>query len=53
MTKSKMTVFTMAMITSAAVMSLRGLPMIAKEEFTLFFYIGFATLLFLIPAALV
>ena len=53
MVKPKMTVFTMAMMTSAAIMSLRGLPMIAKEEFTLFFYIGFATLLFLIPAALV
>ncbi|MDD5568685.1 MAG: amino acid permease [Candidatus Omnitrophica bacterium] len=53
MVKSKMTVFTMAMMTSAAIMSLRGLPMIAKEEFTLFFYIGFATFLFLIPAALV
>ncbi|MFA5117062.1 MAG: amino acid permease, partial [Candidatus Omnitrophota bacterium] len=53
MKKSKMTVFTMAMMTSAAIMSLRGLPMIAKEEFTLFFYIGFATFLFLIPAALV
>lgn len=50
---SQMSVFAMAMMTSAAVMSLRGLPMIAEEEFTLFFYIGFATFLFLIPAALV
>ncbi|MFH1440542.1 MAG: amino acid permease [Candidatus Omnitrophota bacterium] len=53
MVKSKMTVFAMVMMTSAAIMSLRGLPIIAKEEFTLFFYIGFATFLFLIPAALV
>ncbi|MDD4893726.1 MAG: amino acid permease [Candidatus Omnitrophica bacterium] len=55
-TKSKvvsMSVFAMAMMTSAAIMSLRGLPMIAKEEFTLFFYIGFATIMFLIPGALV
>jgi amino acid transporter len=48
-----MSIFAMAMMTSAAIMSLRGLPMIAKEEFTLFFYIGFATIMFLIPAALV
>ncbi|MBI4707840.1 MAG: amino acid permease [Candidatus Omnitrophica bacterium] len=56
MTKTKvasMSIFAMAMMTSAAIMSLRGLPMIAKEEFTLFFYIGFATIMFLIPAALV
>jgi amino acid transporter len=56
MTKPKilsMSIFAMAMMTSAAIMSLRGLPMIAKEEFTLFFYIGFATIMFLIPAALV
>ncbi|MFH0856090.1 MAG: amino acid permease [Candidatus Omnitrophota bacterium] len=53
MAKSKMTIFTMAMMTSAAIMSLRGLPVIAKEEFTLFFYIAFATFLFLVPAALV
>lgn len=56
MTKQKvasMSIFAMAMMTSAAIMSLRGLPMIAKEEFTLFFYIGFATIMFLIPAALV
>jgi len=56
MTKPKVTpisIFAMAMMTSAAIMSLRGLPMIAKEEFTLFFYIGFATIMFLIPAALV
>lgn len=48
-----MSIFAMAMMTSAAIMSLRGLPMIAKEEFTLFFYIGFATIMFLIPAAFV
>ncbi|WP_067520249.1 amino acid permease [Endozoicomonas ascidiicola] len=42
-----------ALMTSAAVISLRGLPMMAKEEMTMFFYIGFATFLFLIPAALV
>jgi putative glutamate/gamma-aminobutyrate antiporter len=56
MTKSKTAVvstFSMAMMTSAAVISLRGLPMMAKEQLTLFVYIAFATFIFLIPAALV
>lgn len=43
----------MAMMTAAAVVSLRGLPMMAKEELTLFVYVAFATFVFLIPAALV
>lgn len=43
----------LALMTAAAVISLRGLPMMAQEEITMFFYIGFATFLFLIPAALV
>ena len=52
--KSKnISTITMAFMTSAAIISLRGLPMMAQEEMTMFFYIGFATLLFLIPAALV
>lgn len=37
-------------MTAAAVISLRGLPMMAQEELTMFFYIFFATFLFLIPA---
>ena len=45
--------FSMAMMTAAAVVSLRGLPMMAKEQLTLFVYVGFATFIFLIPAALV
>lgn len=45
--------FSMAMMTGAAVVSLRGLPMMAKEQLTLFVYIAFATFIFLIPAALV
>lgn len=49
-----MTVSTMAIMTAATIVtSLRGLPMMAQEELTMFFYIGFAVLLFLIPAALV
>lgn len=43
----------MVFMTSAAIISLRGLPMMAAEEMTMFFYIAFATVLFLIPAALV
>jgi len=42
----------LALMTAAAVISLRGLPMMAQEELTMFFYIFFATFLFLIPAAL-
>ncbi|GAB5470729.1 MAG: amino acid permease [Rhodospirillales bacterium] len=45
--------FTLAMMTVAAVVSLRGLPMMAKEGLELLFYIGFCTLLFLLPASLV
>ncbi|MFI6943720.1 APC family permease [Streptomyces sp. NPDC050418] len=41
------------MTAASVITSLRGLPMMAKEELTMFAYIGFATLLFLIPAALV
>lgn len=43
----------LALMTAAAVISLRGLPMMAQEELTMFFYIFFATFLFLIPAAFV
>ena len=51
--KTVVSTFSMAMMTAAAVVSLRGLPMMAKEQLTLFVYIAFATFLFLIPAALV
>jgi putative glutamate/gamma-aminobutyrate antiporter len=51
--KSLVSTFSMAMMTAAAVISLRGLPMMAKEQLTLFAYIAFATFIFLIPAALV
>ncbi|RFA08081.1 transporter [Subtercola boreus] len=52
--KLTMTVPTVAFLTAAAVVtSLRGLPVMAKEELTMFVYIGFATLLFLVPAALI
>ena len=51
--KAVVSTFSMAMMTAAAVVSLRGLPMMAKEQLTLFVYIAFATFIFLIPAALV
>ncbi len=51
--KKYITTWQLALMTAAAVISLRGLPMMGKEEFTMFFYILFATILFLIPAALV
>jgi putative glutamate/gamma-aminobutyrate antiporter len=47
------TTFGISMMTCACVLSLRGLPVMAKEELTMFFYIGFSTLLFLIPVSLV
>ena len=53
MARSNMSVFTLAMMTVAAVCSLRGLPMMAKEGLTMIFYILFATVLFLLPASLV
>ena len=51
--KSVVSTFSLAMMTAAAVVSLRGLPMMAKEQLTLFVYIAFATFIFLVPAALV
>ncbi len=47
------TVTTLALMTVAAVMSLRGLPMMAAEGLSMIFYILFATLIFLLPAAMV
>lgn len=38
---------------AAIVTSLSGLPAMAQEELTMFFYIGFSVLLYLIPAGLV
>ncbi|MGE4563765.1 MAG: amino acid permease [Victivallaceae bacterium] len=52
-TRGKLTVFTLTMMTVAAVISLRGLPMMAKEGLSMIFYILFATILFLLPASLV
>ena len=51
--QKKMTVFTLSMMTVAAVCSLRGLPMMAKEGLSMIFYILFASVMFLLPASLV
>lgn len=52
-TTSRLGVWAVALMTAAAVVSLRGLPMMAKEGLTMWVYIGFATLFFLIPGAFV
>ena len=49
----RVSVFTLALMTVASVMSLRGLPMMAAEGLSMIFYILFATLVFLLPAAMV
>lgn len=51
--KSKLSIATLALMTVAAVVSLRGLPMMAAEGLSMLFYIGFCTVLFLLPASLV
>ncbi|MEI8081823.1 MAG: amino acid permease [Actinomycetes bacterium] len=49
-----LTVTSIAMLTAAAIItSLRGLTLMADEELTMFVYIAFAVVLFLIPSALV
>ena len=46
--KSFITTGAMAFMTAAAIISLRGLPLMAAEEMTMFFYIAFATIFFLL-----
>lgn len=46
-------VTTLCLMTVAAVVSLRGLPMMAAEGLSMIFYILFATVIFLLPASLV
>ena len=48
-----MTTTRLVFMTGAAVFSLRGLSFMALEEITMFFYVLFGTLLFLIPASMV
>ncbi len=51
--KKRLSVLTLSLMTVAAVCSLRGLPMMAKEGLSMVFYILFSTIVFLIPASLV
>lgn len=52
-TGKKLSVATLSLMTIAAVVSLRGLPMMAAEGLSMIFYILFATFVFLLPAAMV
>ena len=51
--KHYLSVFVLAMMNVAVVMSLRGLPMMAREGTSMLFYILFASILFLVPVSLV
>lgn len=51
--KHFISVFGLVMLNVATVMSLRGLPMIAKEGLSMIFYILFSSVLFLLPVSLV
>ena len=48
-----LSVFGLAMMNVAAVMSLRGLPMMAEEGLPLIFFVAFAAILFLLPVSLI
>ncbi len=52
-TGKQVSVFTLGLMTVASVVSLRGLPMMASEGLSMLFYILFATIVFLLPAAMV
>ena len=52
--KKALGVFSIGLMTAAAVVtSLRGLPLLAKEEMTMFAYLAFTVIFYLIPASLV
>ncbi len=51
--KHMLSMFALTMLNVAAVMSLRGLPMMAETGFHMFFYLLVATLFFLIPSSLI
>jgi len=51
--KHYLSVFGLAMLNVAAVMSLRGLPIMAETGLTMIFYLVFAAVFFLIPCSLV
>lgn len=51
--KATLSVFVLAMMNVAVIMSLRGLPLMATEGLSLLFYFCFSALVFLIPTSLV
>lgn len=51
--KKVFSIFLLAMMNVAIIMSLRGLPLMAKEGVSLVFYLLFSLIIFLIPSALV
>ena len=51
--KGRITVLSLTLMIAAAVTSLRGIPIMSQEELTMFVYLIFAAVFFLIPAALV
>jgi len=51
--RHQLSIFVLAMMNVAVIMSLRGLPLMAKEGLSMFFYLIFAGLVFLIPTSLV
>ena len=53
MPKVTISVFTLTMLCIAAVMSLRGLPLMASEGLPMFFYIIFSAIFFLVPVSLI
>lgn len=50
---NRITVLQLILMTTAAVMSLRGVPLMSQVELTMFAYMAFAAVFFLVPAALV
>jgi putative glutamate/gamma-aminobutyrate antiporter len=51
--RPKLGIFPLTMLNLAIVCSLRGLPMVAEEGFSLVFYLFIAAILFLIPVSLI
>lgn len=51
--KTTLSVFVLAMMNVAVIMSLRGLPMLAQEGLSLLFYLFFSAVVFLIPTSLI
>lgn len=49
----RISVFALAMMNVAIILSLRGLPLMAKEGLSLVFYLGFSILFFLFPLSFV